>query len=347
MFVNELLKKKSITFGGDDDTIAWVFQASDQKDANIVAEPPFEVVKVENGTIAHKFQSEKVEHKKMKEGVCKYIFVNVKRPCQSAWGTPRKLEYQDAASGRIVSIGANGFLTLCINDSVKFIERVLGVRNALTADELTEEMLPKIMDSFNEHLLAIITENGIGYAAMDGLLKEIGQRLLVKLNPAMESYGIVIGDFIIGSLVKPEGVKELTNLRAKRNEDFVDEQLRKDRDLALLGKEEQIEAQEQKILRNRADHVADVRLVEGKTDAELERMQYEDAKGASYKEIRELDLADKIATLDGIANIQDKIKSPEVNIINILSESGGVCPYCGGEITANQIFCPTCRKKLT
>ena len=336
-------KLSIVSFNGDVKDLVWLYDASRDKKLVLIAESAYEVVHVRNGGIAGTYANQKINHAAAKKGIDKYYFVNVKMPCQTEWGTSQKLEYTDAASGKIVSIGAHGVVSFHVSDSRKFMEKVVGSRVKYTAEDLVEEMRPKIMDEFNEHLLAVITENGIHYSQMDGLLKEIGRRLLPKLNDSLAKYGVHIEEFIIKQFLKPQEIKELVNTRAEKNISFTETQLDADQKLAVLQKQEGIELQQLRMSRNKADYGIEMGWKEAKLGADIEKLAY-DAKGASYKELREMDREDVKTVGEAEAKVRSATKMPEINVINKKAE--GECPHCGGKIKADYIFCPTCRRKV-
>ena len=135
-----LFKEKIVAFGGNNDDLVWLYTAgSGDKNMSVLAETPNEVVHVKNGGVTAKYSGQKIKYKYIRNDVDKYFFVNVKKPCQTNWGTNRRLEYKDDESGRIVSIGANGTIGFLIFDSVLFLEQVLGNRGSYTVQNLTEE----------------------------------------------------------------------------------------------------------------------------------------------------------------------------------------------------------------
>ena len=151
------VKKKVVAFGGSNDDLVWVYVAGDNdKNMQLLAETPNEVVHIKNGAVVGKYFNQKVDHEYTKNDIHKYFFINVKKPCQTVWGTRERLEYKDSGTGRIVSIGANGIISFHIADSLVFIEKILGSRSSYSSKDLIEEMLPKLFDEFNDHLLSVI-----------------------------------------------------------------------------------------------------------------------------------------------------------------------------------------------
>ena len=340
-----LFKKKIISFGGNNDDMVWLYDASDEKNVVLVASAPNEVVHVKNGAVAALYANQKIEHKFTKDSIDKYYFVNVKKPCQTAWGTTRRLEYKDAETGRIVSIGANGVISLQIFDSVLFLEKVLGNNTAFTSKNLTEEMLPKIFIEFYDHLLSVIQDGNLSYSQLDGKLKEIGSQLAPKIDSGIKKYGVCVEDFIIMQFIKPEELKERANELAAESDKFSNALLNADRKIAAMEKEKEIHAQGMKMDLSRAEHQASITKVEAKTKADIEKMDYE-TKGVSYKELREMDREDIRTMADAAAKIEEAVKIPQDTVVVIKKESRGKCPHCDGEISEKDIFCPTCKRKV-
>jgi hypothetical protein len=340
-----LLKKKIVSFGGDNNDLVWFYDAGNDKNLVLVASSPNEVVHVKDGAIAAKYTNQKITHKFSKDGSDKYFFVNVKKPCQTAWGTSRRLEYKDPGSGRIVSIGANGVISFQIVDSVIFLEKVLGNRNNYTVKNLTEEMLPKIFMEFYDHLLSVIQEGNLTYSQLDSKLKEIGSQLVPKIDSGLKKYGVSVEEFIIMQLVKPQELRERANELAAEEEEFNDALLNADRRVAIMKKQEDLEAQGMKMELDRAGHKAALAKIEAESKSEIEKIDYE-TKGTSYKELREMDREDIRTLADAEAKVGEALKASQDTIVIIKKENRGKCPHCDSEISEKDIFCPTCKNKV-
>jgi regulator of protease activity HflC (stomatin/prohibitin superfamily) len=340
------VKKKVVAFGGSDDDLVWVYVAgSDDKNMQLLAETPNEVVHIKNGAVAGKYFNQKIDHKYTKNDIDKYFFINIKKPCQTAWGTRERLEYKDTGTGRIVSIGANGVISFHIADSLVFIEKVLGNRNIFSTKNLTEEMLPKIFEAFNDHLLSVIQGENLEYSQLDSKLKEISAHLLLKIDAGLQKYGIHVEEFIVKQFVKPEELKARSNELVKEAEEFDDRMLSEDRKIAIMKKREEAEKQQMQMEQSRAEHETDLARKEAQLQADIEKLDYE-TKGVSYKELREMDREDIRTLAEAEAKVEDAKKIPQDTVVVIKSENRGKCPYCDGDVSVNDVFCPTCKKKM-
>lgn len=340
------MKKKIVAFGGSNDDLVWVYAAGDDdKNMVVLAETPNEVLHVKNGAVVAKYANQKIEYQYSKNDIDKYFFVNVKKPCQTVWGTSQKLEYKDISSGKIVSIGANGIISFQISDSVVFMEKILGNRASYSSKNLIEDMLPKIFDEFNDHLLSVIQTEKLEYSQLDVKLKEINSQLLPKIDSSLAKYGVHVEEFIIKQLIKPEELRDRENRLADEANEFENTMLNQDRKIALMKKLEEIEKQRMQIEQNKAEHDIGLEKMAAELRAEIEKMEYE-AKGVTYKEMREMDREDVKTLTDGIAKIEESVQIPQDTVVVVKSENRGKCPYCDGEIAASDVFCPTCKKKV-
>jgi len=347
--INETLSiftEKIVTFGGNNDDLVWVYTTgATDRNMSVLAEAPNEVVHVSNGAIAAKYSNQKIKYKYSKNDINKYFFVNVKKPCQTVWGTSQKLEYKDSGSGKIVSIGANGVISFVISDSIVFLEKILGNRSSYSSKNLIEEMLPRIFNEFNDHLLSVIQGEKLEYSQLDGKLKEIGEQLLLKIEPILAQYGVHVEEFIIKQFVKPEELKDRTNLLAEEVEEFEDRMLLEDRRIVLMKKQEELEKQRMQMEQSRTEHEIGIAKMSAQLESDIEKMGYE-AKEASYKELREMDREDIRTFTKGVAKIEESVQIPQDTVVVVKADNRGKCPYCDGEVAAADVFCPTCKKKL-
>ncbi|MCL2062183.1 MAG: SPFH domain-containing protein [Firmicutes bacterium] len=318
-----------------------------EKKFSVVAEPPWQVVHLKNGAVCDTWTGKKKDIVDKDKNLNRVIFVNIKKPCQTSWGTPDKMEYPDTDTKRIVSIGANGIIAFRISNSEKFIETVLGTRTSYLVEDLREEMIAKLLSEFKDHFIDSILTNGLRYEDLDMMTKPIADEMLPKLNASFAKYGVHVEEFIINEIVKPAELKERTTKKLDRRDAHQDELQESDYELEVLAKRAQVQKQRQEMDMSGAIHQLDKARLAGKTAAEIERMGYDDAKGASYKEIREMDREDIKVAGKAAARVAEslKVKEPTIIVKNDAANTG-LCPNCNAVVTASQIFCPTCKKKV-
>jgi hypothetical protein len=218
-------------------------------------------------------------------------------------------------------------------------------------------MLPKIFIEFYDHLLSVIEEGSLTYEQLDAKLKEIGAQLLQKINSDLKKYGVGVEEFIITQFVKPEELKKRVNELAAENEKFNTTLLNAHRKITIMQKQSDIESQAMKIELDRAEHLAalakisaesksEIEKISAESKLEIEKMDYE-TKGVTYKELRKMDREDLKTLADAEAKVAKALKvQPQDTVVVIKKESRGKCPYCDGEITQQDIFCPTCKNKV-
>jgi len=293
------------------------------KRISLVAEPPYEIVFVKNGAIEDVYKTQRITHTRAKTDIYKYIFVNMTLPAKTGWGTRELLTYKDFKTGQVVEVGAGGTISMHIADSKVFIEKVLGTRLRYNIEDLKREMIDKIMDEFNDHLLSVIDSERISYDMFDSAMRSVAKLLLPKLNSSIEKYGIHVEEFIITEFMKPTELRRRIDKSSAQTEELDDTEHR----IRLAERE------------------AVLKKTRAKGDIDVEQMDRE-SKGATYKELREEDRKDIRAIADSEAKIREATKMPELTVSITKGGQTGICQHCDAVITEGQIFCPVCRRKI-
>ncbi|MCL2631311.1 MAG: SPFH domain-containing protein [Firmicutes bacterium] len=326
-------KKKDADVNND---LVWVREVPlDQQEAYVLAETPYDVIHVEDGAIIKTYTAQKALVRFKEASFNKFYFINTKKPCKTKWGTPLRFDYEDAETGRIVSVGAHGMFSFFISDSKKFIEKILGSDEAFTADELVQELLAKIIAEFSNVLLTTIETEKITYAQFDANLKNISESTLNRLNHAFAKYGIIFEEFIIEQFNKDEVLSKLVNERKSALERHDDEALDYDRKLVIAEKAGAVTKQMGKNVIAEADSMLHVRksALEGKGEA-------------TYEKIRELDLLEIAKNAEAEAVIERAKHAPVSQTVNVFQEGTAKCVHCGRAISAGDVHCSQCGKPV-
>ncbi|MDR3263752.1 MAG: SPFH domain-containing protein [Clostridiales bacterium] len=338
-------RQKNLTFGGNTEHIAWVYDASGDRRLSVFAESPHEVLCVKDGAFCETYRNQKaVLSNKRKDGLLKLYFVNVKLPMSDTWGTQERYEYKDAKTGRIIGIGCRGSYAFHICDSKSFIEKIFGIQKLMTKTELSSIMKSKLMDEMSDHFVSALVNENISYEELDLSRKTIAKSFLPILNTSFEKYGIHVEEFIIEGFDKPEILRDRSNKNVDKAEDFEDITTDNERKSELLKQYAGLEKQQMELSETRATHSGNLKRIQAAADKDVEKTGYE-AKEMTYKELREQDREDIGNIAAAEAKVREATKIPEVTVIANAAQDGK-CPHCGGAVTANQIFCPTCRRKL-
>jgi membrane protease subunit (stomatin/prohibitin family) len=113
------------------------------------------------------------------------IFVNKNDIVDIPWGTSGKLTIPDATFG-MVNLGANGKYSIAIEDSVAFINKLMGTKERYTVEDLKGFLTSHISMIFKE----IVTENPMNFFDIQSYCGEASGILKDKVGEFLKDYGI-------------------------------------------------------------------------------------------------------------------------------------------------------------
>ncbi len=133
---------------------------------------------------------------------CEVYFINKATSLNMEWGTSSRFQIIDPQFGIMLSIGASGALEFKIDDSRKFLTKVVGTQNIVNTEQLMNYFKQKIVTRAKDSLATLMSE--ISYFNATTHLDEISQAIHEKLNVELQDYGIELIDFYVGTLFAPE-----------------------------------------------------------------------------------------------------------------------------------------------
>ena len=188
------------------------------------------------------------------------------------WGTDSKVRLFDPATGLHVELGASGTYNFKISNVEKFLFHVIGVsvnfgKNAgiLTNDAFVSMFRPNIVSVVKTYLARVIKDNAISVLELDENTALIAKRLHTVINEEVEKFGIELTDFIILNIVTPDDDPNFRRLKEQHAAKF----LRVNEELINTD----IERAKHDRLMAEAINQSDVKLMNARTEAELERIR--------------------------------------------------------------------------
>ena len=133
---------------------------------------------------------------------CEVFFINKATSLNMEWGTSSRFQIIDPQFGIMLSIGASGALEFKIDDSRKFLVKVVGTQNIVNTEQLMNYFKQKIITRAKDSLATLLSE--ISYFNATTHLDEISKAIHEKLNEELHDYGIELIDFYVGTLFAPE-----------------------------------------------------------------------------------------------------------------------------------------------
>ncbi|MCL1944285.1 MAG: SPFH domain-containing protein [Firmicutes bacterium] len=174
-----------------------------KKSINIQAIGGFDVVFVKNDQFSESIVEQSTTHKREKNAVHKYYFVNKQLIVDDEFINKDFLEYRDVATNTMVALGARCVIKLCIDDSKVFVEKLIDFKPKYSKYDLKQDIIPKILEHFNGFLLQIINTEKIEYKNLEEQKPEIDKLLLNKFGTMVQEYGIRILQFKILQFMSP------------------------------------------------------------------------------------------------------------------------------------------------
>ena len=139
---------------------------------------------------------------------CKVFFVNKVHQMDMTWGIPGEITLNDPVYDIFLHVGMCGSMNFLVNDSRKFMLKMVGFRDAFDA----EEMVSKFRGIIKQYVKSYISKNEN--------LFEISEVVKEQLRPLFEDYGIEVLQFNIETITVPDedfdAVKKAKEARASR-----------------------------------------------------------------------------------------------------------------------------------
>lgn len=221
---------KVIKFEGDDTTLVWKSPYEDfNNNSQLIVHESQEAIFYKNGKALDLFGPGKYELKTENipllraitniptEGVSPFhaevYFINKATSLNIEWGTSSKFQVLDPTFNIPLNVGASGSMEFIINDSRKFLIKVVGTQKDVSTDKLVKYFREKISTKVKSYLAKIMSE--VSYLTINQYLDEISEALKNKLNNDFEVYGVNLINFYLSTIAIPsedtDKVKEVLN----------------------------------------------------------------------------------------------------------------------------------------
>ena len=257
------------------------------------------------------------------------------------WGTSSRLEFLEPVYKFPISIGACGEIRFQIEDSRKFIVKLVGIKKTFDTESIDDFFQEQMLVKVKTYLNNIITKEKICIFEIDGKLDMISKDLKELLNKDFDEYGIKLEKFFLTNVSKPEDDKQYLKFKElyfKKGVLIADAEVEKN-----LGKIE-AETEAQKI----------------KIDAEAQATK-RSTEGYSYKEEKEFEIGKEVAKNEAVGQytnlgvglgmisgmsgaVGDRIAN---TVTGTFVNANNVCPKCGTENKKEANFCKKCGNNLT
>lgn len=274
---------------------------------------------------------------------CEVYFVNKVEQMAIRWGTDSKIQYLEPTYGFPLSIGANGEMSLRVQDSKKLLVNLVGTERDLSQEKLVSYFRAFLMTKVKTYIAQVMKASAINIFEIDEHLIEFSEALRAKLIPDFADYGISLERFFVTAIAKPDGSPEYEKFKELHFRQYADvAQAQLHQKTAVI--EAQTEAQ---------------KTVIASQAAATKRAQ----EGYTYQQERGFDVAEKVAdneavgqftnmgiglgTMAGVGGAVGGVvggaiqgafaggQQPQTTI-------SGFCENCGAQLQPGVAFCEEC-----
>ena len=263
---------------------------------------------------------------------CEVYFVNKVEQMAIRWGTDSKIQYIEPTYGFPLAIGANGEMSLRVQDSKRLLVNLVGTERTLSRDTLTGYFKAFLMTRVKTYIAEVMKASAINIFEVDEHLLEFSQALKEKLTPDFLDYGISLERFFVTAIAKPDGSQQyetFKELHFRQYADIAEARLRQQREVIQA----QTEAQ---------------KTVIASQAAATKRQQ----EGYTYQQERGFDVAEKVAENEAVGQFTNM----GVGLGTMAGVGGAVGGVVGSAVTgafagaaaqsAGDLFCDNCGAKL-
>lgn len=278
---------------------------------------------------------------------CEVYFINKTEQMAIKWGTDSKVQYIEPTYGFPISIGANGEMSLAVDDSRKLLIKLIGTERTLDQASLVRYFRAFLMTKVKTYIAQVMRKYKINIFEIDENLELFSAALKERLEPDFLEYGISLRKFFVTAIVKPNGDSQY--------EKFKELFFRQYADIAEAKLQQQVGVIEQ-------ETEAKKMVIEAQGLAEKRRTE-----GYTYQQERGFDVAGKVAEneasgqfanagigLGMMAGLGGAVGSSVGGVFNEAIDSISIekttrqnfCDNCGSPLEAGAVFCDNCGTRV-
>ncbi len=282
---------------------------------------------------------------------CEVYFINKTEQMAIRWGTDSKVQYVEPTYGFPLAIGANGEMTLAVEDSRNLLINLVGTEAMLDRQHLVGYFRSFLMTRVKTYLAQAMRNNAISIFEIDERLEEFSKGIHEKLKPDFAEYGVDLRKFFVTGIVKPDG--------SEQYEKFKELHFRQYADIAEAKLKQQVGIIEQQ--------TAAQRMVIQSQAMATKRQQ----EGYTYQQERGFDVAEQVAqneavgqftnmgvglgTMAGVGGAVGGVVGSAIGgaisgmdnqpVPPPVSAAKCFCDNCGAELEVGTLFCDKCGTK--
>lgn len=144
---------------------------------------------------------------------CEVYFINKVHSMNILWGTSTPIPIQDAVYGIILPIGANGQFAVQVEDSRKFLTKMVGTIPEFNKEDLIKSFRGILMTKIKDYIANQFVKEKITFLEITSHLDSISNAIKSNLAQEFQNYGIKLVNFNVNAIVVPENDPSYVKLR--------------------------------------------------------------------------------------------------------------------------------------
>jgi len=132
-------------------------------------------------------------------------FINKTEQMAIKWGTDSKVQFIEPTYQFPLQIGASGEMALQIEDSRKFLVKLVGTEKQFNQEQLMRYFRSILMTRIKSYMVQIIQEQKIDIFEIDGYLNKFSEDLKTRMEKDFMDYGVALERFFVTNVAKPDG----------------------------------------------------------------------------------------------------------------------------------------------
>ena len=229
-----------IKFEGPQDALVWKFPVEDfNATSQLVVDETHEALLVVNGNAADLFTAGRrtlsvpnipLVRKLIEIPTggnspfpCKVFFINKVHQMDLLWGTQGPIALEDPLYDIFMHVMANGSMSVSVDNSRKFVLKLVGFRDNFSNDELISKFRGIISSHVKDCISKIMINGMLSYFMMNAHLFELSGVIKERLDAVFEEYGIKIQYFNIETIEVPEAdYKKVSEAKERRTSRMIE-----------------------------------------------------------------------------------------------------------------------------
>lgn len=137
------------------------------------------------------------------------------------WGTASPIQIQDPKYGVFVPIRANGVFGIQIEDSKKFLVKLVGTAPGFDEKSIIKYFRGLYITKVKDAIASYVVKKSISILEINAYIDELSAHMKSRIEPEMADYGIKLASFYVNEISTPEddaAVQKLKSALAKKAE---------------------------------------------------------------------------------------------------------------------------------